>query len=234
MFVDVTPRTRAPKTVLVVDNDRDISEVVQTILTDEGFRVSCLYVYTQVGLHAAVESLHPDCVLLDGGGAEGYGSSWDTALWLTSRAVPVVMLSGDTRAQEEAMLDISDRAKATRVAAIIDKPFDIDHLVTVVRRATGEPVLPAKRTEVQEQSQMVERLRAAGALDVNGSKIGRVWATFKASDGSLYKVYRWRVADMYFVGRYSPGGSQLEPLGQFSTLDAVIAFCLGRIENRSV
>lgn len=229
----MTSRTGA-KTVLVVDNDRDISEVVQTILTDEGFRVSCLYTYTQAGLHAAVESLHPDCVLLDGGGAEGYGPSWDAALWLTTRAVPVLMLSGDTPAQEEAMLDISDRAKATRVAAVIAKPFDIDHLVTVVRRAVGESVLPAKRTEAQEQSQLVERLRGAGALDVNSSKIGRVWATFKASDGSLYKVYRWRAADVYFVGRYSPGGSQLEPLGQFSKLDAVVAFCLGRIENRSV
>lgn len=130
------------------------------------------------------------------------------------------------------MLDISDRAKATRVAAVIDKPFDIDHLVTVVRRAVGVSVLPPKRTEAQEQSRLVERLGAAGALDVNGSKIGRVWATFKTRDGNLYKVYRWRAADMYFVGRYSPGGSQLEPLGQFATLEAVIAFCVGRIDHR--
>ena len=227
----MSPRARSLKTVLVVDNDRDIAEIVQTILIDEGFRVSCIYTPSQVDLHTAVETLDPDCVLLDGGGAAGYGRSWETALWLTSRAVPVVMLTGDTDAREEAMLDVSDRAKATHVAAVIGKPFDIDQLVTVVRRAVGEPVLPAKRTEAQNQSQLVERLRATGALDVNGSRIGRVWATFKAIDGSLYKVYRWRAADVYFVGRYSPQGSQLEPLGQFSKLDAVIAFCAKRIEG---
>lgn len=221
----------SPKTVLVVDNDRDVAEIVETILIDEGFIVSCLYADTQVALHAAVESLQPACVLLDGGGAEGYDRSWETALWLTSRAVPVVMLTGDAKAREEAILDDSDRAKATRIAGVIDKPFDIDHLVTVVRRAVGEPIQPAKRTEAQDQSQLVEGLRAVGALDVSSSKSGRVWATFKASDGSLYKVYRWRAADVYFVGRYNPGGSQLEPLGQFSKLEALIAFCAARIQH---
>lgn len=220
-----------PKTVLVVDNDRDIAEIVESILTDEGFKVSCLYRDSQVELHAAVESLDPDCVLLDGGGAEGYGRSWETALWLTSRRVPVVMLTADTPAREEAMLDISDRAKATHIAGVVRKPFDIDQLVTTVLRAVGEPSVPSKRTEAQEQAQLADRLRAAGALDVNVSKIGRVWATFKTGDGSLYKVYRWRAADVYFVGRYGPGGSQLEPLGQLSKLEAVLAFCVARIQQ---
>lgn len=232
-YLLVVGRRAGPlKTVLVVDNDRDIAEIVQTILIDEGFAVSCLYTDSQVDLHAAVESLDPACILLDGGGAAGYGRSWETALWLTSRAVPVVMLTGDNDAREEAMLDVSDRAKATQIAAVIGKPFDIDQLVTAVRRAVGESILPAERAEAQDQSQLVERLRAAGARDVNSSNIGRVWATFTANDGSLYKVYRWRTADVYFLGRYSPNGSQLEPLGQFSKLDAVIAFCVKRIEGQ--
>jgi hypothetical protein len=78
---------------------------------------------------------------------------------------------------------------------------------------------------------LIYHLRAEGAQDIVGSKIGRVWATFKASDGGLYTVYRWRAADVYFVGRYDREGKQLEPLGQFSKLEAVIAFCVARIQR---
>lgn len=221
------------KTILVVDDDRDVAEVVQTILLDEGFRVSCIYTHLGPDVRAAVETLRPDCVLLDGGGSAGFGESWETALSLFSRPrpVPVVMLSGDTNAREEAMLDTTERAKATHIAAVITKPFDIDQLVTVVRTVVGEQLPAARTTEGQDKTELVERLRAAGARDVSGSKIGRVWATFKASDGGLYTVYRWRAADVYFVGRYSPEGKQLEPLGQFSKLEAVIAFCVARIQR---
>src|SRR5438067_1250718 len=79
--------------VLVVDPDRDIAELVQAILTDEGYEVSCLYGYRGDRLRAAVGRLEPDCVLLDGSGADGYGDSWEEARRLGRRArpVPVVM-----------------------------------------------------------------------------------------------------------------------------------------------
>ena len=224
---------RSRKTVLVIDDDRDVAEVVQTILIDEGFRVSCLYTHLGQDVAAAVETLQPDCVLLDGGGPAGFEQSWEMALALFSRQrpVPVVMLTSDTPAREEAMLETTDRAKAARVAAVVGKPFDIDHLVTVVRRVTGEPLATATTTEGEDKNELVGRLRAAGARDVKGSKIGRVWATFTAADGSLYTVYRWRAADVYFVGRYTQDGKQIEPLGQFSKLEAVIAFCVSRIQR---
>lgn len=225
---------KGPKTVLVIDDDRDIAEVVQTILLDEGFRVSCIYTHFGPDVHAAVEALQPDCVLLDGGGGSaGFTDSWETALSLFSRArpVPVVMLTGDTKSREEAVINTTDRAKATHVAAVVGKPFDIDHLVIVVRGAVGEPLPAPRTTEGQDKDELVERLRAAGARDVTGSKIGRVWAMFKASDGSFYTVYRWRAADAYFVGRYKPEGNQLEPLGEFSKLEALIAFCVARIQR---
>src|SRR5690349_6589455 len=55
------------KTVVVIDDDRDIAEVVQTILLDEGFKVSCLYDPTKHDVTTAIERIEPDCVLLDGG-----------------------------------------------------------------------------------------------------------------------------------------------------------------------
>lgn len=223
------------KSVVVVDDDRDIAEVVQTILLDEGFKVSCLYEPSQNDVKAAIDRIEPDCVLLDGGNPAAYGPSWDIAAWLSSRSrpIPAVMLTAHTGDREEAILDESERAKRAHMAAVIPKPFDIDRLVTVVRNAVGEPVTPlTDREEADNETQLLQRLRAAGANELTGSKIGRVWATFRAGDDhTLYKIYRWRIAGVYFVGRYSAGGHQLEPLGQFDDLEALIAYCLMRVKG---
>ena len=229
------PLPRAGKSVLVVDDDRDIAEVVQTILLDEGFKVTCLYEPSRNDVKAAIDRIEPDCVLLDGGSPAFYGPSWDIAAWLASRPrpIPAVMLTGHRADREEAMLDESDRAKTAHIAAVIPKPFDIDRLVTAVRHAVGDEVTPiTEREEADRQIKLLARLRAAGADELSGSKIGRVWATFRAgADRSLYKIYRWRVADVYFVGRYSADGSQMEPLGQFEDLEALMAYCFGEIKG---
>lgn len=235
MLDAMEPLTQRRKSVLVVDDDRDIAEVVQTILLDEGFKVSCLYEPTKNDVKAAIELIEPDCVLLDGGNPAAYGPSWDLARWLASRPrpIPAVMLTGHSADREEAMLNESDRARTAHVTAVIPKPFDIDHLITVVRNAVGDQVtVLVDRAEADHEVRLLERLRAAGADELRGSKIGRVWATFRAGpDRSLYKVSRWRAADVYFVGRYSADGHQLEPLGQFGDLEALIAYCLGRIKG---
>ena len=224
------------KSVVVIDDDRDVADVVRTILIDEGFRVSCLYEPSVLDVRAAIDRIEPDVVLLDGGSPAAYGPSWDIANWLASRSrpVPAVMLTGHLADRDEAILDESKRAKDAHVAAVIGKPFDIDRLITAVRNAVGEPVTAlTDRGEADDQARLLERLRAAGAEELTGSSIGRAWGTFRiAGESSLYKIYRWRSAGLYFVGRYRPDGSQLEPLGQFDDLDALIAYCLGRVEGR--
>ena len=224
---------RSGKSVVVVDDDRDVAELVQTILLDEGFKVSCLYEPSQNDVKAAIERIEPDVVLLDGGTPAAYGPSWDIAAWLStrSRPIPAVMMTGHRADREEAILDESARAKSAHMAAIIPKPFDIDRLVEVVRNAAGQQVTPlTDRMEVANANRLMEGLRAAGARELTGSTIGRVWATFRAGDDqSLYKIYRWRAVGVYFVGRYNPAGTQLEPLGQFDDLDALIAYCLTRV-----
>ena len=223
------------KTVVVVDDDRDIAEVVQTVLLDEGFNVTCLFDPTKQEVMAAIERIEPDCVLLDGGAPAAYGPSWDIAAWLAKRArpIPAVMLSGHLADREEAMLDESDRAKAADLSAVIGKPFDIDQLVAAVRNAVGLPLTEVTdQSEAAQHAELLDRLRAAGARELTSSAIGRTWATFRAGpDGSLHKIYRWRQADMYFVGRYSPDGGQLQPLGQFADLEALIVYCLGRLRG---
>jgi DNA-binding response OmpR family regulator len=75
--------------VLIVDNDRDISSVVAEILADEGFAVSELADPRPAAIEQEVVRLEPDVVLLDGWDAASYGQSWTQAAWLHERAHPI-------------------------------------------------------------------------------------------------------------------------------------------------
>jgi len=56
------------KSVVVVDDDLDVAELVQTILLIEGFKVSCLY-HAEPKRREGCDRLdRPDVVLLAGGG----------------------------------------------------------------------------------------------------------------------------------------------------------------------
>ena len=230
-------RSATAKRVVIVDDDRDIAEVVQAILIDEGFLVSCLYEPDAAALSEAIDRLQPHCVLLDGGGSASYGVAWDVAKWLSTRPhpIPTVMFTGHLAERDEALLDESERARSAHFAATIPKPFDIDRLVAVVRRALGEGVRQSDTVESSRLVGLLQRIRDAGAEEVRVSSSGREWAMFRPRSGEpLYKVYRWRAADVYFVGRYAADGTQLEPLGQFYDLDALIAYCVGEIQNAAV
>ena len=65
--------------VLCVDDDRDLAEVVQAVLVDEGYTVSCLYSLEDDALPRAIGRLEPDVVLLDGGSDVEYGPGWGLA-----------------------------------------------------------------------------------------------------------------------------------------------------------
>jgi FixJ family two-component response regulator len=222
------------KTIVVVDDDRDIAEVVQTILIDEGFTVSCLYQPTKNDVKAAIDRLEPDCVLLDGGNPAAYGPSWEIAAWLAARPhpVPAVMITGHSADRDEAVRNETDRARMAHVAGVIPKPFDIDRLITTVCNAVGQPVTTiTDRQEADHQNQLLARLKTAGVVELSGSLLGRVWATVRAgSEHTLYKIYRWRAAGAYFIGRYSADGHQMEPLGQFADVDALVAYCLNQLK----
>ena len=73
----------AKKRVVVLDDDRDVAEVIQTILIDEGFAVSCLYGPDAETVHLAVKELAPDCVILDGGGPKA------ADIWAVARSLGV-------------------------------------------------------------------------------------------------------------------------------------------------
>lgn len=224
------------KSVVILDEDRDVAELIQAVLIDEGFEVSCLYRIDQPDVTAAIERLGPDCVILDGIHFGQDWAGWNIAKVLGSgpRPVPVIMLSGQVEAEDEVIVDLTERARASAFIAVIPKPFDIDRLISTVRQAMGLDTRAG--TDAEERARhadLLDRLRGIGAEDLKSSEIGREWATFRARKERFhYKVYRWRSADRYYVGRYSLAGDQLDPLGQFSDLESLIAYCAVEISRR--
>ncbi len=117
---------RASPSVLVVDDDRDICEVVQTVLELEGYAV----VTAGDGAEALARlraGVRPCLIILDlmmpnMNGMQFREQQQDPEL----RAIPVVVLSGDGRAGMKA---------ATLGVEGLRKPVELDVLLDAVRRS---------------------------------------------------------------------------------------------------
>src|SRR5688572_4904867 len=73
------PETLSKRKLLIIDDDRDIADLVHAILTDEGYIVSVLHDQDANAIRTAINLLEPDCVLLDGKDPREYGEAWDDA-----------------------------------------------------------------------------------------------------------------------------------------------------------
>ena len=214
--------------VLCVDEDRDIAEIVEAILTDEGYRVSCLYELSDDALMRTVGRLEPDCILLDGGGPANYDESWKTAAALSHRHrhIPVVMFTAHMKAVAEARTHGTERASAAGFTGIVPKPFDLDELLETVAAAVGQshPFDRSAGAEAERSRELMFALEAHGATAIQLSKM-REWANFRDPQGRLMQVYWWQARGVYQVGRYTDDGT-LVMLGQFPDRDAAIELAL--------
>ena len=220
--------SEAAPAVLCVDDDRDIAEIVQAVLADSGYRISCLYSLEDDALLRTVGRLEPDCVLLDSASSSDYGAGWvaAAALALRQRAIPVVMFTAHRMDSAEAREGGSDRAQAAHFEAVLDKPFDLDDLLAVVARATGHAV-PFDRSpeaEARRTDALVKALAAEGATEIRPSEM-REWATFRDKRGRLCQLYWWQGRGVYQLGRYTESG-RMTMVGQFVDRDAAIEAAL--------
>lgn len=126
--------------VLVVDDDADIADLVEQVLTEEGYAVTILAGPTVEVIRATVVELQPDCVLLDSDVPGTFGASWANAAWMAAQrqAVPVIMFSADRRATDEATSHESTRSRAANFSSVLPKPSDLDELVRVVALAVSQ------------------------------------------------------------------------------------------------
>lgn len=229
---------RAAAKVLIVDSDRDISDLVRAVLTDEGYEVACLYEYPGDAVMAAVGRLEPDCIILDGETGRGadYGASWKDAASIhgRERSVPVIMFTAHAPASDEAEAGQSDRARAAGFAAVVRKPFDVDELVAAVAKAIGnvERFDPSPGADRERTRRLVKRLGEVGAADVRSSS-RREWVTFRAPDDSLFQLYWWQTGGCYLVGAYLGDGRKMENIGLFYDVDGAVACAEGAVKARS-
>jgi CheY-like chemotaxis protein len=128
-----------PGNILIVEDDGEVREMLETLLTTEGFHT--------VSAEDGLEGLHllrtvrrrapdvPCLVLLDltmprlSGHEFRRAQLGDPAV----ASVPIAVMSGAT--------DIEQRAHALGAVATVAKPIDCDLLLNVVRRFLGSPDL---------------------------------------------------------------------------------------------
>jgi CheY-like chemotaxis protein len=217
-------RGREKRRVLCVDDDRDVAELVQGILTDEGYEVSCLYDVSGDRFQRAIGQLEPDCILLDGSSRTEFGIGWEEAASARERRrpVPVVMFTSHAAAALEADENLTARAQAAGFSGVLRKPFTLDDLLSAVATATGrsEPFLHTREADAARTAELVQALELAGATDIEPSR-RREWATFRDSRGDLSQIYWWQGRGVYQVARYSEEGG-VKMIGQFVDRDAAI------------
>ena len=112
------------KTVLVVDDDRDLLSLVSLVLEEEGFHVETA-ADGREGLEA-VKGGMPNLILLDM--KMPVMNGWEFAREFQSRydsRAPIVVITASEDARK--------RAEEIGAAGWIGKPFDLDALVRVVR-----------------------------------------------------------------------------------------------------
>ena len=117
-------------TILVVDDDPEIRDVVRWLLEDEGWRVET----ASDGRHALeqVARVHPALIVLDMGLPILNGEEVAQRLHqVYDDPPPIIVVSADGRAGE--------KAGRIAAAAYLHKPFDVDALARLVRRTLGSP-----------------------------------------------------------------------------------------------
>lgn len=112
------------KSVLIVDDDPDIREILREVFRDQGFEVTTA-ANGEVAFHA-LSSVHPDVIVLDIHMPIMDGVAFASAY--QSRPGPHAPIVVFSTAAE------SQRARAIRPASVISKPCDLDILIETVER----------------------------------------------------------------------------------------------------
>jgi DNA-binding NtrC family response regulator len=108
------------RSILVVDDDHDMAEVLEELLDEEGYRVRCAF----NGEAALREIAHepPDLVLADVMMPQVDGVSLAKQLQARGRAIPVVLMSAVS-----SYVDVPG-------LPFLPKPFNLDALLRVIAR----------------------------------------------------------------------------------------------------
>ncbi len=126
------------RSILVIEDDPDMHDVVHTILGPEGYELTSCYTGPE-GMEAA-RSKKPDLILLDimlSSPSEGFHLAYELRQDEMLKNVPIIMISsiGQTMGMDYAKELGSDYVQADR---FLDKPFDAKTLRDAVTEVLAE------------------------------------------------------------------------------------------------
>ncbi len=163
-----------PIDILIVDDERDIRELVAGVLSDEGYE--CRTAGDSDSALAALDARRPSLVLLD---VWLHGSAMDglevlDAIKAREPELPVIIFSGHGN------IDTAVAAISRGAVDFIEKPFEAEKLLHLVARATETERLRRENANLRHDFSNAEEFTG------NSSAINQVRATLKrvANTGS--------------------------------------------------
>ena len=162
--------------ILIVDDERDIRELVAGVLSDEGYE--CRTAADSSSALESVDAKRPSLVLLD---VWLHGSQMDglevlDAIKAREPELPVIIFSGHGN------IDTAVSAVSRGAMDFIEKPFEAERLLHLVGRATETERLRRENSRLREGS--VE----GGEFTGNSAAINAVRATLKRVAGTGSRV----------------------------------------------
>lgn len=162
--------------ILVVDDERDIRELVAGVLSDEGYE--CRTAGDSTAALAAIDERRPSVVLLD---VWLHGSPMDglevlDAIKAREPELPVIIFSGHGN------IDTAVSAVSRGAMDFIEKPFESERLLHLVGRATETERLRRENTRLRQGFAPGEEFNGNSAL------INQVRATLKRVAGTGSRV----------------------------------------------
>ena len=153
--------------ILIVDDERDIRELVAGVLSDEGYE--CRTAADSTSALQAVDEKRPSLVLLD---VWLHGSQLDglevlDAIKAREPELPVIIFSGHGN------IDTAVSAVSRGAMDFIEKPFEAERLLLLVERATETEKLR------RENSRLRAKTIETGEFTGNSVAINSVRATLK-------------------------------------------------------
>ena len=111
------------KTIVVIERDSDILNLVEYILTERGYKVICFQEEDEA--FEKIVKIQPDCILLDIVNPSNAGIKLCLAIKEAEKTknIPVIALSTHPKAVA---------VKGICADEVLSKPFDIDELVAAV------------------------------------------------------------------------------------------------------
>lgn len=112
---------------MVIEDDQDISDALHRILTSQGYNVVCVRRLNE-SFDDAIEDQPPALILLDIwiGGGDGRDLAKKLRGQAKTRQIPIILISAN--------ISTPQIAKELEVEDFIMKPFDVDHLLSMVEK----------------------------------------------------------------------------------------------------